>query len=182
MQCLLHTFLLSVFNSVICLKVIGVLIHQGMFLFIFILILIIVIILYLFRCEDEISFLIFVHVQFHWAGFQKEVDPLRMAQLLLTRRDQGRNGSQCNVLYLFTCLSSFNLLFVVFLSSLIQTSIQLHFNFTLYSINCLDIYQTPPFQLFNSSNSLSFISSHGSWHTHSPIHFHLILFVNILHC
>ena len=75
MQCLLHTFLLSVCNSVICLKVIGVLIHQGMFLFIFILILIIVIILYLFRCEDEISFLIFVHVQFHWAGFQKEVDP-----------------------------------------------------------------------------------------------------------
>ena len=31
-------------------------------------------ILYLFRCADGVSFLIYVHVQFHWAGFQKEVD------------------------------------------------------------------------------------------------------------
>ena len=76
MQCLLYIIYLSVYNIVICLECIGVLVHQGMFLFISILILIIVIILYLFRCEDDISFLIFVHVQFHWAGFQKEIDPI----------------------------------------------------------------------------------------------------------
>ena len=41
MQCLLYIIYLSVYNIVICLEVIGVLVHQGMFLFIFILLIII---------------------------------------------------------------------------------------------------------------------------------------------
>ena len=41
MQCLLYIIYLSVYNLVICLEVIGVLVHQGMFLIIFILLIII---------------------------------------------------------------------------------------------------------------------------------------------
>ena len=61
MQCLLYIIYLSVYNIVICLEVIGVLVHQGMFLFIFILLIIISssvfrLVLYI---SEAISF-------FHW--------------------------------------------------------------------------------------------------------------------
>ena len=79
-------------------------------------------------------------------------------------------GDRFIFLFLLLLLSNSTPLQFIFLTySVPIVCFEILFSFILWSLLCITIC------LISSSNSSSFIWSHGSLHTHSPIHFHLII-------